>query len=216
MPEAGAVLKFPGGKPPKKAETLKSAPSLPAMDSYEYEDTVELHTIALSVKRKGEEIISLIDEDRDAARRVGIEVLGVQIRSILEGEKLTRVIDALEDAIYRKVPCSLTREGVDKVHRLERLVSDADSIVVQRMSGRRGDLGKSLKAVYSERSSIDNSIWIPLVIVGIAGIVGVIAILAFAQPRPTNPSGPLGQSAQPIQSTTLSKSKKSKQVAQSR
>lgn len=213
MPEAGAVLKFPGGKSPKKSEASQAAPPPPVMDAYQYEDTVELYTIAVSVKRKGEDIISLIDEDREAARKLDIEVLGVQIRSILEGEKLTRVIDALEDSVYRKVPCSLTREGVDKVHRLERLVSDADVIMIKRMSGHRGETAVALNGAIPARSPVDSGFWIPLVIVGVSGIIGVIALIALTQSKQSNQ---LGQSIQPIQPIKPSKLKKSNRKAQSR
>ncbi len=222
MPEAGAVLKFPGGKPPKKPESIKPPPSLPSMDSYEYEETVELHQIAISVKRRGEEIVSLIDEDRDAARKAGIEVLGLQIRAILEGEKFSRVMDALEDATFRRVAVQLTREGIDKVHRLERLVSDADTIVIQRMSGRKKELGRSIGDL-PQRTQLDSGFWVPLVIVGIAGVLGVLGVVAIMTITNARQNNQLGQVVPPVQVTKpgkllnySSRSRKSKKMGQSR
>jgi hypothetical protein len=145
MVDAGAVLKFPGGRPSKK-EVIHETSPLPAMDSYSYEDTVDLYQIAVSVKRKSEELIKFVDENRAVARSAGIEILAVQVGAILEGDRLQRVMDALEDAVYRRTAVTLTRDGVDKIHRIEKLTADADQVIIGFMNGKKVDpqLGQAL------------------------------------------------------------------------
>lgn len=200
MADGGAVLKFPGGKDPKSARvecplplSRQGAPPTPTIDSYDYDETVTLYQIAISVKKKAEDLGAFVDQNRITARQAGVEMIAVQVTSILEGDKFQRVVDSLEDAVYRRVPISLTRDGADKVHRLERLLAEADGTIVQFMGGRRTDpaMGQGIPSqqipyqVYSERASSDVSTWIPVVIIGIAGIVGVIAIIALTrQPAP--------------------------------
>lgn len=196
MADGGAVLKFPGGKIKGECSLplVHETSPQPAIDSYDYDETLELYQIATSVKKKAEDLGTFVDQNRQLARQAGVEMLAVQVTSILEGDKFQRVVDSLEDAIYRRIPISLTRDGADKVHRLERLISEADSSIVQFMgNGRRIDstLGQSLPQqnsipypMYADRASSDVSTWIPVVIIGVAGIIGVIAIVALTrQPR---------------------------------
>lgn len=213
----GAVLKFPGGKDPKPGNPARvecplplaregAPPPTPAIDSYDYDETLALYQIATGVKKKGEDLISFVDQNRITARQAGVEMIAVQITSILEGDKFQRVVDSLEDAVYRRIPISLTRDGADKVHRLERLIAEADGTIVHFMGGRRTEpaMGQSIPQyqipypVYPDRASSDVSTWIPVVIIGIAGIVGVIAIIALTrQPSVT----PVVVSAKPSRKT---------------
>lgn len=197
MADGGAVLRFPGGKNPKEESlplvkqcgpTEPGNPPLPVMDSYDYDETVALYQIASSVKKKGEDLGTFVDQNRQVARQAGIEMVTVQITSILEGDKFQRVMDSLEDAVYRRSPISLTRDGADKVHRLEKLIAEADGTIIQHMTGRSiaPAMGQNVTQyqpipMYSERASSDVATWIPVVIIGIAGIVGVIAIIALTR-----------------------------------
>lgn len=196
MPDSGAVLKFPGGRGDKVEKSIPinhEAPAAPQLDSFSYDETVDLYQIATSVKKKAEDLGTFVDQNRVIARQAGVEMIAVQITSILEGDRFQRVVEALEDAVYRRVPISLTRAGADKVHRLERLISEADASIVQFMTGRRVE--PSMGAVqpqayippyvlHGSGNSSDASTWMPVVIIGIAGIVGVIAIIALtSRPR---------------------------------
>lgn len=194
MADPAGVLKFPGGKPEKQLPIKHEASSLPKIDSYDYDETVNLYQIATSVKKKAEDLVQFVDQNRPVARQAGIEMLAVQLNSILEGDKFQRVIDALEDAVYRRVPVSLTQDGIDKVHRMERLIADADSVIVNFMNGRKIEpmMGQAnvpvypSYPVYGPAPSSDAGTWMPLLIIGIAGIVGVIAIIALTnRPRET-------------------------------
>jgi hypothetical protein len=197
MANPAGVLKFPGGKgkPEVSLPLTREGPSTPAFDKYDYDEAVALYQIATFVKNKAEDLSKFVDENRQIARQAGIEMLVVQITSILEGEKFQRVVDALQDAVYRRVPITLTRDGADKVHRLEKLISEADSSVIQFMTGRKAEpnLGQGVPLyspasipIYADRGSNDVSTWIPVVVIGIAGIVGVIAIIALTnRPRET-------------------------------
>lgn len=191
MADGGAVLKFPGGKPSKKQEEAFEPTPPPAMDSYSHEDTVDLYQIASSVKRKAEDLIKFVDDNRAVARSAGIEILGVQVGSILEGDRFERVMDALEDAVFRRVGVTLTRDGVDKIHRLEKLTADADQVIIGFMNGKKIEpqLGQATAPSYpavfqvpaAQNTGSDVSKWMPVIVIGIAGIVGIIAILALTQ-----------------------------------
>lgn len=184
----GNILSFPFQKP-KQVSPLQLAcetPSTPVsvpMDSYDLEETITLHEIVSSIRKRAKVLERFLDNNRALARDAGIEMLVVQISSILDGDKFQRVADALDDAVSAKIPISLTREGSDKVHRLERLVAEADGVVVSFMGGRRIDLGQAIPA--SERTSNHISTWIPVLIIGVAGIVGVLALIAFTNKSPT-------------------------------
>lgn len=177
----GALLQFPAGKKrqdevvPQPKKIIATPPGL-VMDSYDYEETVTLYEIAKDIKKKGEELVRFMDRNRASVRQAGIEWVTVEISSILEGDKFQRVFDALESSVSQKEPISLTRDGADKVHRLERLVAEADGSIVQYM-GTRTELGQ---ASYVKPSS-DMSTWLPIVIIGMAGIIGVVAIIALTQ-----------------------------------
>lgn len=197
MATPGTVLSFPGGRDNKKDKKESSvplthqSPPMPAIDSYDYDETVSLYQIATSVKKKAEDLVLFVEQNRSVARQAGVEMLAVQLNSILEGEKFQRVVDSLEDGVYRRVPVSLTQDGVDKVHRMERLIADADSVIVHFMNGRKIEpgLGQTQPSaypmapypMYAPAPSSDMSGWMPVIIISIAGIVGVIAILALAQ-----------------------------------
>lgn len=191
MADPGAVLKFPGGKSPQEnpLPIVHQGTTLPKLDSYDYDETVNLYQIATSVKKKAEDLVLFVDQNRSVARQAGIEMLAVQLNSILEGDKFQRVVDSLEDAVYRRVPVSLTQDGVDKVHRMERLIADADNVIVNFMNGRKIEpmMGQTQAPsypgmpypIYAHSGSGDISTWMPVLIIGIAGIVGVIAIIAL-------------------------------------
>jgi hypothetical protein len=204
MADPGAVLKFPGGKPPPAETPLpltSKGTTVPKLSSYDYDETVNLYQIATSVKKKAEDLILFVEQNRSVARQAGIEMLAVQLTSILEGEKFQRVVDSLEDSVYRRIPVALTQAGVDKVHRMERLIADADHVIVNYMNGRKVEpmMGQSSGPsysqmpfpVYANSGSSDAGTWIPVVIIGIAGIIGVIAIIALTnRPREAAPVAP--------------------------
>lgn len=205
---ADAVLKFPGGKPDKSAKAIPfEGSNPPKLDSFSYDETVDLYQIATSVKKRAEDLVTFVDQNRQIARQAGMEILAVQLNSTLEGERFQRIIDALEDAVYRRVPVSLTRDGTDKVHRMERLIADADTAISNFMSGRKidpvmGQVALPLMGqhpVIAHAPSSDIGTWLPVVIIGVAGIVGVIAIIALNrnQPQPV-PVGPPHPASPPL------------------
>lgn len=207
MAEGGVVLKFPAGKPgipltKTKAQTL---PPIPPLEKYDYDKTVELYQIGSSIKRKAQELVTFINQNRQIARQAGIELLGVQLTSILEGDRFQPVVDALEDAVHRQTPVSLTHEGLGKIHEVERLIADADNVIVHFMNGKKvepsmGQTAAPTQAaptvtyapstpypvpypMYPPQPASESSAWIPVVIIGIAGIIGVIAIIAITQKK---------------------------------
>jgi hypothetical protein len=189
MVDAGALLKFPGGKNSGPKKAVHDAAPLPVMDSYDYEQTVELYQIAIAIKKKAEDLVKVADENRTSIRQAGIGIVAVQVSSILEGDRFQMIMDALEDAVYRRVPVTLSREGVDKIHRLEKLIAEADYVVVNLISGKKNDaeLGQTAPAyqaipyAIAQNNATDVSRWMPAIIVGVAGIVAIIAILALTQ-----------------------------------
>lgn len=209
MAEGGAVLKFPAGKPGKSDIPLtktksQALPPIPPLEKYDYDKTVELYQIGSSVKRKAQDLVTFINQNRTIARQAGIELLGVQLTSILEGDRFQPVVDALEDAVHRQIPVSLTHEGLGKIHEVERLIADADNVIVHFMNGKKIEpsMGQAASAapaptvtytpstpypvpypMYPPQPASESSAWIPVVIIGIAGIVGVIAIIAITQQK---------------------------------
>jgi hypothetical protein len=92
---------------------------------------------------------------------------------------------------------------------MERLIADADAVIVNFMNGRKIEpmMGSAPQTSYAppyvlhgSSGTSDIGTWMPVLIIGIAGIVGVIAIIALSNnnrprevievPVPVKPSKP--------------------------
>lgn len=183
-PGASNILKFPSNKP--TAEVC--APTTPIFiqtESFDFESTLELYQLAVSLSKRSEEIIHFTDKNRSDARKAGIETLAIEISSIMEGSRFAQVLDTLEDAVYRHEPVDLTPAGLAKLHRLETIVSEADGVIVSNAmewsAGRSRPVEKTFVPVLGQSAnrSSDFSTWIPFLVIGMIGVVGVVAVVAF-------------------------------------
>jgi hypothetical protein len=148
------------------------------MDSYDYEETLHLYGVAVEVSKRCEEFIRFVEDNRLSSFPAPVGVISVQVNSILEGDRFKGVMGALKDAVNQRTGVTLSREGLDKVYRLEKLIADADQ--VSGLSG--GRKGRSLGSSVS-LGQFDISGWTPVILVSIAGIVGIFAIFALSKSR---------------------------------
>src|SRR5260221_166929 len=82
-----------GAISPVAAPTLSPMPELEVFDSAR---TKELSSAINEVIAKSQKILDLLQSDRDAVRRIGIESLSVEILAVVEGDKFRRIADAVE------------------------------------------------------------------------------------------------------------------------
>jgi hypothetical protein len=188
--DQGSVLKFPSARPAGKPDAKSPEPVWPKLNQYTREEALSIYEIASSVKKKGEDFVAVVEQNPSIARQAGVEMLAVQLTSILESDKFQRVMEALQESVFQNAPLRLTNEGADKISRLEKITADVDHFVISFMNGRKVEptMGQAQAAlaptsypVYVGHNSDGISMWLPLVIIGVAGIVGVIAIVALTR-----------------------------------
>jgi hypothetical protein len=86
-------------------------------------------TKEIIAKSKG--LIEYVDHNRDEARMSGVETIGIELSSILEGGRLLDVQDALEDAAETGRRPEVTLDAFSKLRRAELLVSEADLVLAR-------------------------------------------------------------------------------------
>lgn len=124
---AGEVLRFPGsGGEERKVPTFRQAPVL---ETFEVAESAELLIVAQQALTGAETLLEFIHENRDLARHCGIETIGVEIVAIMEGDRFSSVVDALEEAVRRERPASLTANGLAILRRMEALLAEASKNV---------------------------------------------------------------------------------------
>lgn len=79
-----------------------------------------------SILNRGTAIFDWVDSEREAARKLGIETIVIELLALVEGMRLRHMHDALQDAAESNSGCELTEEGIAALHRAERLIAEAE------------------------------------------------------------------------------------------
>lgn len=120
--------KFPEPTPEERARSKALALNIRPPQSFETFDerkAKDLLGIARTSMDNAQAILEFTDADRQTARQAGIETIAVEISALLQGERLERVLDALETSATRDKPVQLSGDGLGVLRRLERLAAEA-------------------------------------------------------------------------------------------
>lgn len=121
---SAALHRFPkpgeGPKPPELA-----AP--PGVEMFDAERGTQLLTVARDSLGGADRLLDFVHQNRDLARHAGIETIAIELVAILQGDRFSRVIDALEETAKTGQGVALTPEGLAILRRVEALVAEAFS-----------------------------------------------------------------------------------------
>lgn len=173
---AGEVLKFPAmGARPAPAPSLRNAPTF---ETFDVDASKRLLDLIHEELEKSEQLLELVDNRRADARTAGIESIAIEICALIEGGRLQGVADTLAESIEKGVDAHITTTGMDRVRRVEKLLSESNMGLTRipvpgRLSG--------ATPFRLAQTPIDPAAytWVPLVFFGLV-VVGVIAVAVFA------------------------------------
>lgn len=176
------VFQFPGsqGHKPKILPEHETT-------SLDGRKTQSLLNLCATLKGNVKQLVDFMDSNRDAARQAGIESIAIEMNTILEGGRFDRIHGALQEAALEGVPAEITIEGLDKVHRLERLVAEAGSNLNRFIGAPLPNFEKPQAPVDRQIPFLNekggrmagpadsgSALWLPIV------FLGTCALLAFA------------------------------------
>jgi hypothetical protein len=140
---AEEVLEFPFPGNPRR-EKPPAPPSLkkpPVFETFGEEESLGLLQAAEKTLAGARTLIEFIRADRSLARQAGIETFGIEILAVMEGDRFSRTVDALEDAAKNGRPAHLSEEGIRVLSTLETLVAEASSNIRRFADGDLGSIG---------------------------------------------------------------------------
>lgn len=116
-------------KPPDCTEDDDSCtrPEKKPLEHFTCEQAKSLCRIARQVYRRGKALIEFIDHQRFMSMQAGIETIGIEVASLINSERVDRLLDALDDAIEEEEGVDLTPEGLGMLKQVERLLAEAAS-----------------------------------------------------------------------------------------
>ena len=116
------ILRFPQpDRPARPKPSLRPAPIFETVDPPHARQLLDLSS---TLVMKAQELVEYAESHREAARQAGVESIAIQVSVVLEGNRLEHVIDALEEAVETKKPVQVTVEGLHRLRRFERLLSE--------------------------------------------------------------------------------------------
>ena len=182
----GDTLKFPSQRQdPTPAPALRPAVVMETIPLSEASELLKILSMRIS---QAQDLLSYVDRRRPDARRAGVETIAIELSAVLEGGRLERAYDALEEAIQKQKPANLTRESLDRIRRFELLITDAarnlGDVPLQELSGavkRRIGLGDGQAPISTVPAAL---IWAPVAFFGVLVIsISVVWLLSSSEKK---------------------------------
>lgn len=179
-----AVLKFPSYSGEGKAPQSKPV----TFSTFDASRAAELLIAARSAVSSAELLLAFVHNNRSIAQQAGIESVVIEISAIMEGERFSGVIDAIEEAGANKESLDLSHGGLSTLRRIEALIAEASMnmrkfteedftpLEIPSKAQVVAPLGSSSVANIEQPKSSDLSILIPFAILG--AIVATAAVVA--------------------------------------
>lgn len=121
------VHQFPGsGGEEQPRKPVFSRPPNP-LESFTPEQSVDLLEVARHSLSGAEALLDFVHENRELARHSGIETIAVELLAIMQGDRFSRVIDALDESAKEGIPVELTAEGLATLRRVESLLAESSA-----------------------------------------------------------------------------------------
>lgn len=175
------VHHFPGSSPQPEKKPVAPAPRpAPVFKKFEPDQAKELCLVVREVLRGCEALQAYVAANREVSRESGIESIMIEMTAIMEGPRMERVVDALEDAMLRGTSVSLTTTGLMRVRRLESLLAES-SKNLSRFSAIRFPGERTSPVILNlgeTRSSSSDAIWTGCLI--FAGVAITLAVVYAA------------------------------------
>lgn len=99
------------------------------LETFDPVRTSELLEVARNALAGAETLLDFVHENRDLARHSGIETIAIELVAIMQGDRFSRVIDALEESSRQGMPVQLTPEGLSTLRRMESLLAESSANV---------------------------------------------------------------------------------------
>lgn len=178
----GALHRFPVKLSPSPLQPAAEEP-FEVLDVTRAEELLRLVRGQLT---KIGDLVVFMDDQRDEARRLGIESIAIELCALYEGGRLGAVRDELESAVTGRHRARITPEGMDYVHRVEKLLAKADGPL---MASRRAEVPVPRNLLEGAPRlgvpvSTDTLIWGSVVM---AGLVGVVLVVCHVVASPAEP-----------------------------
>lgn len=182
----GELLRFPTvGTHPSPSPSLRPAPSFETLD---VPSAKQLLLVIQEMMTKAEELLEFVDYRRLDAKSAGIESIAIEICALVEGGRLEAVADTLTESIEKGVDAHVSTSGMDRVRRVERLLSEAAMGMARlpaekrALSGRAGSRLAQAPVAAAAPSDLSDFLWVPVAFFGLV-LVGVVAVAVFAPAR---------------------------------
>lgn len=203
--QIGQVWQFPYGEHEAKLidDGLRCPPpEIPCLETFDARQTREMYGLTSSIVTRAKELVEFVDSNRELAKRVGIETIGIELSGMLEGDRLRQVLDALQLAASRNQAECLTEEGLATLRRAEKLLAEANASIMEHTGIRMERpldaavfMGQQNVPQQQPISNIihnnaganpsggENTLIVPMVIIGVVGLAAIIAVIAFTSSR---------------------------------
>lgn len=133
------------------------------------------------------DLVTFMDDHREETRRLGVESIAIELCALYEGGRISAVRDELADAVSHRRRARITPEGMDYVHRVEKLLAKTESPMAQ---ARRAEapaprnLLEGAPRLSAVPVSTDMLIWGSVVMASlVAGVLVVCHVVASPAPK---------------------------------
>lgn len=117
----------PGGGGEEKKPVFSRPPA--ELETFDTERGAELLAVARNSLSSAETLLEFVHDNRELARHSGIETIAIELVAIMQGDRFSRVIDALEESARDGIPVQITREGLATLRRVESLLAESSANV---------------------------------------------------------------------------------------
>lgn len=182
----GALHRFPAKLSQGSPQTSAEGPQ--QFEVLDVDRAEELLMLVRGQLAKIGDLIAFMDDQREEAQRLGIESIAIELCALFEGGRLAAVKDELVDAVKHLRRAQITSEGLNYVHRVEKLLVKAEAPLAEtRKFGAQAprNLLEGAPRLSAAPMGTDTLVWGSVAVAGlVVGILVVCHIVASpAKPR---------------------------------
>jgi hypothetical protein len=171
-----------GSPQPPKSDPTQWNPPIPQKEPISNGRTAELLSISKKVMSGAQELLAFVDDNRDAARLAGVETIAIELASMMEGERLTRVHSTLEKATLSGNDAEVTMDGIDRLKRAEKLLAEAGS-AIKKTTPSPVSLGARARELAQTTGATDPAMLLGIFALGALAALGIVWIIGQTKTR---------------------------------
>jgi hypothetical protein len=119
-----AMHRFPSADGGEKKPVPTLRPQV-TFETFEPDQARALLDVAQQRLAGAQVLVAFIDANRDLARYAGVETIGIELVAVMEGDRFSRVLDALEGAVEEGDRARISTDGLAILKRVETLLAEA-------------------------------------------------------------------------------------------